>query len=59
MKKMIYQNVKGTQDYLPEKERLRRDIRRTLEDIFIREYYKIKDMRTSEERTVSFQFKKE
>jgi histidyl-tRNA synthetase len=36
MKKMDYQNVKGTQDYLPNAEIIRRDIRRTLEDVFIR-----------------------
>ncbi|PPA68960.1 histidine--tRNA ligase [Jeotgalibacillus proteolyticus] len=35
MKKMDYQNVKGTQDYLPNAEIIRRDIRRTLEDVFI------------------------
>ncbi|GIN85818.1 histidine--tRNA ligase 1 [Heyndrickxia sporothermodurans] len=35
MKKMDYQNVKGTQDYLPEAEETRRKIRRTLEDVFI------------------------
>lgn len=35
MKKMDYQNVKGTQDYLPEAEVVRREIRRTLEDMFI------------------------
>ncbi|WP_040979423.1 histidine--tRNA ligase [Oceanobacillus jeddahense] len=35
MKKMEYQNVKGTQDYLPESESVRRNIRRTLEDVFI------------------------
>jgi len=35
MKKMDYQNVRGTQDYLPEQERIRRKIRRTLEDTFI------------------------
>jgi histidyl-tRNA synthetase len=35
MKKMDYQNVKGTQDYLPEAEVIRREIRRTLEDVFI------------------------
>ncbi|GGP11756.1 histidine--tRNA ligase [Oceanobacillus neutriphilus] len=35
MKKMNYQNVKGTQDYLPESESIRRNIRRTLEDVFI------------------------
>ncbi|MEG9295195.1 histidine--tRNA ligase [Mangrovibacillus sp. Mu-81] len=35
MKKMDYQNVKGTQDYLPEAESVRRKIRRTLEDVFI------------------------
>lgn len=35
MKKMDYQNVKGTQDYLPKAEIVRRDIRRTLEDVFI------------------------
>ncbi|MCM3671857.1 histidine--tRNA ligase [Mesobacillus maritimus] len=32
---MDYQNVKGTQDYLPKAEVVRRDIRRTLEDVFI------------------------
>ena len=35
MKKMDYQNVKGTQDYLPNAEVVRRDIRRTLENVFI------------------------
>lgn len=35
MKKMDYQNVKGTQDYLPNDEVVRRNIRRTLEDVFI------------------------
>lgn len=35
MKKMDYQNVKGTQDYLPTDEAVRRNIRRTLEDVFI------------------------
>lgn len=35
MKKMDYQNVKGTQDYLPEAEEVRRKIRRNLEDVFI------------------------
>ncbi|HEY4551550.1 MAG TPA: histidine--tRNA ligase [Bacillaceae bacterium] len=35
MKKMEYQNVKGTQDYLPDAEAVRRDVRRTLEDVFI------------------------
>ena len=35
MKKMDYQNVKGTQDYLPEAEVIRRKVRRTLEDVFI------------------------
>lgn len=35
MKKMDYQNVRGTQDYLPEQETVRRKIRRTLEDTFI------------------------
>lgn len=35
MKKMDYQNVKGTQDYLPNAEVIRRNIRRTLEDVFI------------------------
>nr|WP_275950858.1 ATP phosphoribosyltransferase regulatory subunit [Cytobacillus citreus] len=34
MKKMDYQNVKGTQDYLPNDEVVRRNIRRTLEDVF-------------------------
>lgn len=35
MKKMAYQNVKGTQDYLPEGEMIRRTVRRALEDVFI------------------------
>ncbi|MFA9560364.1 histidine--tRNA ligase [Evansella sp. AB-rgal1] len=35
MKKMDYQNVKGTKDYLPNAEVVRRDIRRSLEDVFI------------------------
>jgi len=35
MKKMDYQNVRGTQDYLPQAEVVRRKIRRTLEDTFI------------------------
>ncbi|MCU9612693.1 histidine--tRNA ligase [Caldibacillus lycopersici] len=35
MKKIAYQNVKGTQDYLPNAEVIRRSIRRTLEDTFI------------------------
>lgn len=35
MRKMNYQNVRGTQDYLPEQEVVRRKIRRTLEDTFI------------------------
>lgn len=35
MKKMDYQNVKGTKDYLPGQEVLRRNIRHTLEDTFI------------------------
>lgn len=35
MKKMDYQNVRGTQDFLPEQEVMRRKIRRTLEDTFI------------------------
>ncbi|MGE7751470.1 histidine--tRNA ligase [Lysinibacillus fusiformis] len=35
MKKMDYQNVRGTQDYLPEQEVARRAIRRTLEDTFM------------------------
>lgn len=35
MKKMDYQNVRGTQDYLPAQEGVRRMIRRTLEDTFI------------------------
>lgn len=34
MKKMDYQNVRGTQDFLPEQEVVRRNIRRTLEDTF-------------------------
>lgn len=35
MKKMDYQNVKGTQDFLPNAEGVRRTVRRTLEDVFI------------------------
>ncbi len=35
MKKMNYQNVKGTQDYLGDAEIVRRNIKRTLEDVFI------------------------
>ncbi|WP_217581954.1 histidine--tRNA ligase [Lysinibacillus sp. GbtcB16] len=35
MKKMDYQNVRGTQDYLLEQEVTRRAIRRTLEDTFM------------------------
>lgn len=35
MKKMDYQNVRGTQEYLPEQEVTRRAIRRTLEDTFM------------------------
>lgn len=35
MKKMDYQNVKGTQDYLPDAEVIRRKVRRALEDVFI------------------------
>ena len=35
MRKMNYQNVRGTQDFLPEQEVVRRTIRRTLEDTFI------------------------
>ena len=35
MRKMDYQNVRGTQDYLPEQEAVRRKVRRTLEDTFI------------------------
>jgi histidyl-tRNA synthetase len=35
MKKMDYQNVKGTQDYLSDAEVVRRNIRRTIEDVFI------------------------
>lgn len=35
MKKMNYQNVKGTLDYLPREEEIRRNIRRTIEDVFI------------------------
>ncbi|MGG4265564.1 histidine--tRNA ligase [Peribacillus simplex] len=35
MKKMAYQNVKGTQDYLPQDEEIRNQIKRTLEDVFL------------------------
>ncbi|MED4129740.1 histidine--tRNA ligase [Shouchella miscanthi] len=34
MKKMDYQNVRGTQDYLPAAEVIRRNMKRTLEDVF-------------------------
>lgn len=44
MKKMDYQNVKGTQDYLPAQEVVRRNIRRTLEDTFM--LYGCKPMET-------------
>src|SRR5690606_10519823 len=40
MRKMNYQNVKGTQDYLPNEEVVRRDIKRTIEDVFIQYGYK-------------------
>ncbi|MBM7839675.1 histidyl-tRNA synthetase [Alkalihalobacillus xiaoxiensis] len=39
MKKMRYQNVKGTEDFLPEREFIRRKVRRTLEDVFIQYGY--------------------
>ncbi|MGW6382154.1 histidine--tRNA ligase [Peribacillus butanolivorans] len=35
MKKMAYQNVKGTQDYLPQDEAIRNQVKRTLEDVFL------------------------
>lgn len=35
MKKLKDQNVKGTQDYLPKDERIRRKVKKTLEDVFI------------------------
>ncbi len=35
LKKLKNQNVKGTMDYLPEDERIRRQVRRILEDTFI------------------------
>ncbi|MFC0523007.1 histidine--tRNA ligase [Pontibacillus salicampi] len=35
MKKMDYQNVKGTQDYIGREEVVKRNIKRTLEDVFI------------------------
>src|SRR5699024_3814731 len=40
MKKMDYQNVRGTQDYLPNAELIRRNVRRSLEDVFIQYGYK-------------------
>ncbi|MFC5465973.1 histidine--tRNA ligase [Lederbergia graminis] len=40
MRKMNYQNVKGTQDYLPNEEVVRRDIKRTIVDVFIQYGYK-------------------
>lgn len=40
MKKMVYQNVRGTQDYLAESEVIRRYVRRSLEDVFIDYGYK-------------------
>lgn len=36
---MDYQNVRGTTDYLPDKEEIRRDVRRSLEDVFIKYGY--------------------
>lgn len=39
MRKVNYQNVRGTQDYLPKREVIRRKIRRNLEDIFIQYGY--------------------
>lgn len=36
MKKMEYQNVRGTVDYLPDAEVVRRKVKRTLEDVFIK-----------------------
>ncbi|MGE7917116.1 histidine--tRNA ligase [Lysinibacillus xylanilyticus] len=42
---MDYQNVRGTQDYLPKQEAIRRTIRRTLEDTFI--LYGCKPLETS------------
>lgn len=45
MKKMDYQNVRGTQDFLPQAEAVRRNIRRTLEDTFI--LYGCKPLETS------------
>ncbi|KOO44360.1 histidine--tRNA ligase [Priestia koreensis] len=36
MKKMDYQNVKGTQDFLPEAELIRKRVKRTLEDVFMK-----------------------
>lgn len=39
MRKMDYQNVRGTQDYLPEGEVIRRKVRRSLEDVFIQYGY--------------------
>lgn len=41
---MDYQNVRGTQDFLPEQEVMRREIRRTLEDTFI--FYGCKPLET-------------
>lgn len=35
MKKMTYQNVKGTQDYLPQDEEIRNEVKRTLEEVFL------------------------
>lgn len=35
MKKMAYQNVKGTQDYLPQDEEIRNEVKRTLEEVFL------------------------
>lgn len=37
---MDYQNLKGTQDFLPNAEGVRRTIRRTLEDVFIQYGFK-------------------
>ncbi|RRN74329.1 histidine--tRNA ligase [Peribacillus simplex] len=35
MKKMAYQNVKGTQDYLPQDEEIRHEVKRALEEVFL------------------------
>ncbi|WP_407642061.1 hypothetical protein [Cytobacillus massiliigabonensis] len=67
---MNVQNVKGTQDYLPNAEVVRREITKILEPTFIQygckpletpilnNQFKIKDMAFGKERFEKFMFKK-